>query len=865
MKNIYSHIENIFEEILKNVIRKRLQTLTVVILITTLALIAVSTLRLNPKWTNALPHNNSLVNEYLKLTEDSTRGSVVYAVVEGPDKEKAADNFTSKLLKIPHVRYVFDGRINRTVNESSLIYLNNNQLQGILDVSHNLNINQVINFLATRIKQDLNSGQNRLNVDITIESWFPLLDALASTLENKPSIPPSQLTDIMFLNSEKRIHSTDNKSLLLLIGTDISEGSIDNLDEIAASLQNAKRKIESEFENTQIKLTGYPISANEEMKNIITSGERVTIWALILITVLLGIFYGGWKFIGTSIGILCIALIWTLAIIRILFVELNTVTMILGLVLIGLGIDFCIHWMNYRINQNESCVNNVNGVIRNWKSAGPPILIGAITTAGAFLSLLVLDVQSLNEFGIMSSLGIVITAILVLLIAPLTIKKINYSSAYKILQRKLYDLVSVLIAHKRMILLIFALLFIFSIWFIKDLEYEYNYAKLQTGGSSSYYLKEEIIGKFGFASDVFIHRVKGIDEADELKQKLTSFDEVGYILSISDFIPSKKDMKEKQIIIDNITHSLEEIKPYNYKNKRLNDLKESFIELRSFIQFIYSKDRTNNSLNKFEIVLNRIIESLNESTVSQLNDFNREWVLSYYHKINQLMNNGSIAFNKQPEQLRFIFQTSQPNEFVQYVYPANNTWEKENMRPLENHIANISPPIVGLSRISWHMSQKILSDILIMIIISVIIIILVLSLTQRSLKYTFLTLVPLMLGIVFTLATLVLFNIKVSLYNLISLPIVLGIGIDDGLHIVYAYRKRLNGGALNAVLKTGPAVFLTTITSMIGFGCMAFYIHPGISTLGTVTFIGVAWCFICTIFFLPILIDNFSKKANKKR
>jgi predicted RND superfamily exporter protein len=864
MKKIKSHIKDIISNLLLIIIKNRFGTIIVVLLITILALFAVSTIRLNPKWTNALPRNNTFVNEYLNLNEDPMRGSIVYAVIEGQSKEKVADAFTSELLNIPHVRYIFDGRINRPINESSLYYLNNDKLLRILEISQNPNIDQIVNFFREKIIQTITSGQNPVYSSITIKGWYLLFNAFARALGNQSHIPISHLTDIMFFNTGTRIRSADNESLLLLIGTDISEGSIDNLDEIAASLEAAKIETEFRFKNARIKLTGYPISASDEMRSIMTSGERMTILALILITITLGFFYGGWKFMATSIGVLCIALIWILAVIRILFGELNTVTMILGLVLIGLGIDFCIHWMNYRINQNKNNFNCIDDIKLNWRSAGPPILIGAITTAGAFLSLLVLNVQSLNEFGIMSSFGIILTALLILLILPLFTRKINYTSVYINLQRKLFCLVPVLIANKRKILIIVVSLFIISLWLLKNLKYEYNFAKLQTGGLSSYYIKEDIIGKFGFASDVFINRVKGIDEADVQKQKMKNHKEIGFVLSISDFIPSERDQKVKKIFIDKIKQSSNEIKLYSYKIEDLEKLRIAFLELRNVLKSIALKDNSNNSIYELVLLLDRIIELMSESRIDKLNDFNSEWVRTFSNRTNQLMNSESISFTHQPEQLRFIFQTSQPGEFIQYIYPKNNTWEKENIKAIEKRLTNISPPVVGLSRLSWHMSQKILRDILTMIVLSTIFIMLALSVTQKSLKYTVLTLVPLILGIVFTLSTLVLFDIKISLYNLIGLPIVLGIGIDDGLHIVYAYRKNPEGGTINAVLKAGPAVFLTTITSMIGFGCLAFYIHPGISSLGLVTLIGIAWCFVSTIFFLPILIDFYSKKVNRK-
>ena len=110
-------------------------------------------------------------------------------------------------------------------------------------------------------------------------------------------------------------------------------------------------------------------------------------------------------------------------------------------------------------------------------------------------------------------------------------------------------------------------------------------------------------------------------------------------------------------------------------------------------------------------------------------------------------------------------------------------------------------------------------------------------------------------GSVFTAATLVALGIKINFYNLIGVPIILGIGIDDGVHLVNAYRTQERPDPVMAVRETGSAILLTSLTSMVGFGCLSFYQHPGMSTLGVILFIGVGWCLVSTLVLLPVLLQ----------
>jgi predicted RND superfamily exporter protein len=864
MKKIILNIEQILNFLLLSIFRNRITALIIILSVTVLALYSIRNIKVNPKWTNALPKSDSLVSEYLKLTEDPLRGSFVYAVIGGADKDKAADDFTSRLLKSENINFVFDGRKSKTIDDISLTHLDLIQLSTILEASQNINIYQLSDLYRKKLSQFIIQSDIIQAKAFSVNSnWTSLLREFANALENKPYLPPAEILESTFFNYGNRIYSLDNELLLLLAGTKISEGSIENLDETDAFFHNVKEETENKFKNIRIELTGYPISASDEMKIITTSGERMTILALVVITIFLGFFYGGWKFLTASISVLSIAIIITLAINRILFGELNTVTLILGLVLIGLGIDFCIHWINYRINKTNP-LNNIVDDVDTWKTAATPILAGALTTAGAFLSLLVLNVQSLNEFGMMSSMGIVLTAFLVLTLTPLFTKRASLSTVYTKLQKKQFSLTSFIIANKKIILVISILCIIGSPLLIRNLEYEYNYAKLQTGGLSSYQLKEEIINEFGFASDVLIHRVKGIEKANVMKEKLSASEEIGFVLSVSDYLSSTKELTNKKLIIRKIEQSLNDIEIAEFEADYVTNLTATFIQLKKLLKIIQDEYELDNSVDETISTVSRIISALNDSKTKVINEFNREWVKTFRSKIRLVAQNNPDT-NVYNDRNLLMFKTSQPDEYIQYIYPVKNTWHKENMKSLEVVLSDISPPVVGISRISWHMAQKVFKDIVIISFLASSFILLSLIVILRKAKFALLALIPLLLGMLLTLSTLSFLNIKVSLYNLIGIPIIMGIGIDDGLHIVHAFRKNTDGGANSAMLKAGPAIFLTSITSMIGFGCLSFYTHPGISSLGTVTFIGVGWCFVSTLLFLPILLDFLSSKIKTNR
>ena len=119
-------------------------------------------------------------------------------------------------------------------------------------------------------------------------------------------------------------------------------------------------------------------------------------------------------------------------------------------------------------------------------------------------------------------------------------------------------------------------------------------------------------------------------------------------------------------------------------------------------------------------------------------------------------------------------------------------------------------------------------------------------------------------GLVQLLGLLGWLDIPLNPANMIVLPLILGIGIDDGVHVVHdALRQGVrvqNGidqnGRYQISNATASAVFLTSATTMIGFGSMMIASHQGLRSLGQVLTLGVFCCLVSSVLVLPILLGN---------
>jgi predicted RND superfamily exporter protein len=93
-----------------------------------------------------------------------------------------------------------------------------------------------------------------------------------------------------------------------------------------------------------------------------------------------------------------------------------------------------------------------------------------------------------------------------------------------------------------------------------------------------------------------------------------------------------------------------------------------------------------------------------------------------------------------------------------------------------------------------------------------------------------------------------------------GIPLIIGIGIDDGVHIIHRWRREGQGKLRAIFASTGKAIFLTSLTTMLAFGSLVFSVWRGFGQLGGALAIGVGACFLTTAIILPGIIGFLEKK-----
>jgi hypothetical protein len=103
--------------------------------------------------------------------------------------------------------------------------------------------------------------------------------------------------------------------------------------------------------------------------------------------------------------------------------------------------------------------------------------------------------------------------------------------------------------------------------------------------------------------------------------------------------------------------------------------------------------------------------------------------------------------------------------------------------------------------------------------------------------------------------------------NLLLLPLIVGVGIDNGIYLVHRVRERQAGADERRPLATSAAkaITLASLTNIVGFGSLMVSSHRGIWSLGFVVAIGVFCLWVASVTTLPSLLSLFARREASGR
>jgi len=147
-------------------------------------------------------------------------------------------------------------------------------------------------------------------------------------------------------------------------------------------------------------------------------------------------------------------------------------------------------------------------------------------------------------------------------------------------------------------------------------------------------------------------------------------------------------------------------------------------------------------------------------------------------------------------------------------------------------------------------------------VIALLLVLAALIIIFNSSLYGFLTMIPVVFVLIWEPGFLVGFSIPLSVTTISIASIMIGIGIDYGVHITHRVREGMENGLSNvdatkvAIEKTGPSLVEAALTTVAGLTSMYFVGVPAMQEFGLVVILMTSLSCVAAVLILPTFFSS---------
>ena len=190
------------------------------------------------------------------------------------------------------------------------------------------------------------------------------------------------------------------------------------------------------------------------------------------------------------------------------------------------------------------------------------------------------------------------------------------------------------------------------------------------------------------------------------------------------------------------------------------------------------------------------------------------------------------------------------------IAPAKDLSDQDALAEFVESVRTVTPKVAGGAVGVYEGKRAVVAAFQEAFAMAVVAIALLLLVIWRALGDMVLVMIPLALAALFTTALAVVIGIPFNFADVIVLPLLLGMGVDSGIHLVHRARRTGELGIALLGTSTARAVAFSGINTIASFGTLGLATHRGLATLGQMLTLGVAYSLLTTLIVLPALIPQ---------
>jgi hypothetical protein len=382
------------------------------------------------------------------------------------------------------------------------------------------------------------------------------------------------------------------------------------------------------------------------------------------------------------------------------------------------------------------------------------------------------------------------------------------------------------------------------------LQYDHNLLNLQARGLDSVKWEHTLIDRAAGATWDAMSIARTREEALALKGRYEALPEVGRVVEVASLVPP--DQERKLPIVRAIHDKLAPLPPADQLPAPTGSSPAQVAKTAARVAALDASDAVlAQALSRFAAAIAEAPDAAN-----RLRQFDRRLgadLAAELHQLKAVSRPASITLDDVPPALRERYIGAK-GEYLVRAFARESLWDYPALERFTNAANAVNAEATGKSFRTLEGLRQMKIGFEYAALYAVIAIVFVLLLDLRRLTDLALGLFPLVLGVVLTLGVMGLCGVSLNPANMIALPLIVGVGVDNGVHILHDYRARPPGVAYRVSAPTGRGVLVAGLTTVLGFGTLITARHAGMASLGLALTLGVTFCMLAALVWLPAVL-----------
>jgi hopanoid biosynthesis associated RND transporter like protein HpnN len=671
---------------------------------------------------------------------------------------------------------------------------------------------------------------------------------------------------------------SDDKSLLFaLVETPKSDkGSFMGDRHAIEIIRGVIATLKPDFPNVQAGVTGGPTLSNDEMTAAFEDSSVATViaFALTLLVMTLAFWRVGKPLL--MLAVLAATLAWSMGIITLTVGHLTIFSVMFISIVIGIGIDYGIYFL-FRYEEEIFLGRNLKEALELTAArTGPGMLIAALTAGATFYVLMLTDFRGIQELGFIAGTAILMAWLGMMTLFPALLMIVDRRHAARprnqaprahAIERMHVPVLDRVTSYPRTVLIAAGVATLASLWAVPYVGFDYNLLNLQAKGTESVLWEKRILattGRSGFNGLASAPSLEELRKKQEAFEKLPSVSDVDSVLRV---IPDNQ--PEKIAIVKTFAPIVSPVRVGRSSPVDIERLTRALGELQRRLDIFATEagDKLPADLKDLRAKTAALIKTLKttdrevaEPALSHLQSQLYRDFTSKFFDLQRNLNPRPVVLADVPEELRRKF-IGKRGDFLLQIHPRVDIWEREGARAFVRELRSVDPDVTGAPIITYeaigHMErayyQGTIYAFLVVGILSFLMI--------RRVKETLLALLPLVLGLLWTMGLMRVFGIQFNMANVWGLPLIIGTAAEFGLNVMLRYLEGRDHGGPLVARSTVMGVALSGVSTMVGFGSLLIARHQGIYSLGLLLTLGSACGLFASLAVLPVILRLITKRV----